>query len=75
MKVKLLKKLRRRGRDKITVISITRTNGSITGITYSYSDDDYKGFLKTCWSEEELLKKSERVYIKKYLELTSPKTK
>lgn len=68
MKTRLLKKLRRRGRNKIAVTSITRTNGSITGITYSYSDDDYKGFLNTCWSEEELLKKAEQVYIEKYLE-------
>lgn len=45
MKVKLLKKLRLIGRNQIWIMSVTKSDGYVTGMSYSYSDDVYKGLF------------------------------
>ena len=67
MKVRLLKKLRRRGQDQVHVHSVTKTNGTITGMSYGYSDDKYSGLFCFGKTEEEVKKQAERIYIEDYI--------
>ena len=67
MKVKLLKKLRKRGRKRITIYSVTKTNGVVTGMKIGYSEKEYSGVFDLGDTEEEVLKKAENIYIKKYI--------
>ena len=66
MKVKLLKKLRGWSRNEVHVKSITKTNGFISGISYSYKHHDYSG-LAGIMSVEKIMKRVEHIYIEKYL--------
>lgn len=63
MKVKLLKKIRRALRDKITIYSTTTSTdwrGScVTGMSYGYSDDCYKGLFSFGDTKEIVLRKVE----------------
>ena len=45
MKVKLLKQLRQIGRSKVNIYSVTTTNGTVTGMTICYDDDEYRGLF------------------------------
>jgi len=67
MKVKLLKKLRRRGRSIITIISVTTTNGTPTGMRYSFTGDKYSNLFEWGDTEEDVKKKAERIYIENWL--------
>jgi hypothetical protein len=73
MKVKLLKKLRRRGRNQINIRSVTtETRGltdkpRVTGMSIGYNDDNYSGLWSSGLTEEDVLKKAERIYIEHYL--------
>ena len=56
MKTKLLKKLRAIGREQITIYSVTTTTSLrgeyITGMSYGYNDDAYKGLFTFGDTEE-----------------------
>ena len=67
MKVRLLKRLRRKGRRQITIYSVTTTNEVTTGMSYRYSDDRYRGLFNMGDSEEDVYKKAERIYIEDYI--------
>ena len=67
MKSKLLKKLRRRGRNQITIHSITKTDGCITGMSYGFDEDEYRGLFDFGDTEEEVKNKAARIYIEGYL--------
>lgn len=67
MKTKLLKKLRRRGRNQIFIYSITKTNGTVTGMGYSYDDDEYSGLFNYGDTEKDVYRKAEKIYIENYL--------
>jgi hypothetical protein len=67
MKAKLLKKLRRRGRSQITIHSVTTSCGTPIGISYGYNDDMYSGLFDFGDTEEIVLKKAEKIYIKDWL--------
>ena len=45
MKVKLLKILRKIGRNKIKIYSFTTTNGTVTGMKIGYDEDEYRGLF------------------------------
>lgn len=68
MKVKLLKKLRRIGRDQITIYSVTKTNGVVTGMKIGYNDSIYSKLFDLGDTKEEVLKQAERIYIKSRME-------
>jgi hypothetical protein len=68
MKAKLLKKLRRRGRQQITVYSITTEGGTVTGMSIGYNEQEYSGLFEFGDTEEDVLKKAERIYIEDYLQ-------
>ena len=67
MKVKLLKRLRRRARNLVHIHSVTRTNGVITGMSYGFTGDEYRGLFGFGDTEEDVMKKAEHIYIQKYL--------
>jgi len=67
MKVRLLKKLRRRGQNQVHIHSVTTTNGTVTGMSIGYDDDKYSGLFCFGDTEEEVKKKAERIYIEDYL--------
>ena len=63
MKVKLLKKLRYKGGQMITIHSTTKTNGTMTGMSYGYDSDDYKGLFSYGDSELDVKYKAFYVYM------------
>ena len=67
MKVRLLKKLRRRGQDQVHIHSVTKTNGTITGISYGYDDDKYSGLFCFGYTEQDVKNLAERIYIDDYI--------
>ena len=67
MKCKLLKKLRCRGRNQITIHSVTRTDNCITGMSYGFDEDEYRGLFELGDTKEEVQNKAARIYIKDYL--------
>jgi hypothetical protein len=64
MKAKLLKLLRNRGRDAITIYSVTKTNGTISGMSIGFNDDIYKGLFEYGLDEVGHKEKAGRAYIK-----------
>lgn len=68
MKTKLLKKLRRKGRDQIHILSTTKSEGFMIGMSISYSDDAYSGMFEYGDSEEEVLERAARLYLKLNIE-------
>lgn len=75
MKVKLLKKLRRRGRNVISIYSVTTTNGTPTGMKYTFSGDSYSRLFEWGDTEEDVYKKAERIYIENYIKTQRAKQK
>ncbi len=67
MKVRLLKKLRRRGQDQINIYSVTKTDGIVTGMSVGYDDDKYSKLFCFGDTKEEVKKKAERIYIEDYI--------
>jgi hypothetical protein len=62
MKAKLLKRLRNTGRNVIDVLSVTTTSSAfsgktITGMSYSYTGDEYKGLFSFGDTEEKAKEK------------------
>jgi len=69
MKIKLLKKLRRRGRNQIHILSVTKSAGTVIGMKIEYSDDIYSNLFYFSATEEQVLKKAETIYIEKYIKV------
>ena len=67
MKVKLLKKLRRRGRNQVHIHSVTKTDGIVTGMSVGYDEDKYGGLFEFGDTKEDVKKKAERIYIEDQL--------
>lgn len=68
MKTKLLRKLKQEGRSQINIISVTKTDGIVTGMKIGYDEDEYKGIFNFGNTEEDVYRKAERIYINKYLQ-------
>lgn len=64
MKTKLLRRLRNYGRGKIDVLSITKTNGEITGMSYGYTGQEYEGLFNFGETEAEVKEKACNIYLK-----------
>jgi len=69
MKTKLLKRLRRRGRNQISIYSVTTTNRTVSGMKIGYSENKYSGLFDYGDTKEEVLKKAENIYIQNYINL------
>ena len=69
MKTKLLKKLRRIGKNKITIYSVTTTGNIVTGMSIGYNEDAYSGLFNFGNTEEQVLKKAEDVYLNNNIDL------
>jgi len=67
MKCKLLKRLRRKGRNKITITSVTTIGNLVVGMSYGYDDDKYSDLFGIGDTEDSVNKKAEDIYIKDYL--------
>jgi hypothetical protein len=67
MKTKLLKKLRRRGRNQIHIHSVTKQGGTVIGMAIGYSDDIYSNLFDFGLTEDDVLKMAETIYIEKYI--------
>jgi len=63
MKTKLLRKLRETGRSQIHIMSYSTTNGCPSGITYGYSQAEYRGLFDFGDTHEDLNRKAERIYL------------
>lgn len=72
MKTKLLKKLRAIGREQITIYSVTTTTSLrgefVTGMSYGYNDDAYKGLFTFGDTVEEIRDRAMKIYFKKNME-------
>lgn len=79
MKTKLLKKLRAQGRCQITIYSVTTTTTwrgeFITGMSYGYSDDAYRGLFSLGDTEEDVRDKAMRIYMRQNIEYFREKYK
>jgi hypothetical protein len=68
MKCRLLKRLRRRGRNQITIHSVSKSDGFVTGMSYGFDEDEYGSLFDIGDTAEEVKNKAARIYIEKYLE-------
>lgn len=64
MKVKLLKKLRRVGRNKININSVTTENDIVVGMSIGFDEDEYSGLFNLGDTEEMVRENASRIYIK-----------
>lgn len=64
MKVKLLKKIRQRGRDMVKIYSVTKTGGTVTGMHYGYNDEEYSGLFEFGDTENDVKNKACGIYLK-----------
>ena len=69
MKIKLLKKLRSRGRNQITIYSVTTTGNTVTGMSIGYNEDAYSSLFNFDNTEEQVLKKAEKIYLNNNIDL------
>ena len=65
MKVKLFRKLIRRGASQIAILSVT--TGYKTGMSYSYSGDEYRGLYSHGDTPADVRFKASRIYIREYI--------
>lgn len=68
MKATLLKKLRARGRRKITILSISTQGDLVVGMTIGYDDDAYSGIWSFGNSENDVLQKAGNIYLKENID-------
>ena len=72
MKIKLLKKLREIGRSQVNIYSVTRTTTYrgefVTGMSYGYNNDVYKGLFDFGDSEDEVRDKAMKIYFRENME-------
>lgn len=66
MKTRLLRKLRYEGRNSITILSVTTTDDGfsriITGMSYSFNEDDYRGLFELGSTEHEVREKACKIW-------------
>ena len=67
MKTKLLRRLRAEGQNQISVHSVTKSGGTVIGMSYGYNEDKYAGLFFFGNTEKMVKKKAERIYIEDYL--------
>lgn len=67
MKVKLLRKLRKEGRNQIHVYSVTRSRNIVIGMSYGFNEDKYHGLFNLGDTEDEVLEKAAKIYINYYI--------
>lgn len=71
MRCKLLKSLRRNGKNQITIYSTTTTlqsgNEIITGMEIGFNDSSYRGLFSFGDTCEDVYRKAERIYIQAYI--------
>ncbi len=67
MKAKLLKRLRKKGRNQIHIYSVTKMSSVVVGMSIGYDEDKYSGLFSFGDTEDEVKKKAEHVYIADYL--------
>ena len=79
MKTKLLKKLRCIGRCQVSIYSVTTTTTwrgeFITGMSYGYNNDAYKGLFTLGDSEDEVRDKAMKIYFKNNMDWIREKYK
>ena len=68
MKVKLLKILRKIGRNKIIIYSFTATNGTVTGMKIGYDEDEYRGLFSLGDTEQDVKEKACQIYLQTNIE-------
>ena len=68
MKVKLLKILRKIGRNKIKIYSFTTTNGTVTGMKIGYDEDEYRGLFSFGDTEAVVKEKACKIYLETNIE-------
>ena len=68
MKVKLLKILRKIGRNKIIIYSFTTTNGTVTGMKIGYDEDEYRGLFSLGDTEQDIKEKACKIYLETNIE-------
>jgi hypothetical protein len=68
MKVKLLKRLRQIGRSKVNIYSVTRTNGTVTGMKIGYDEDEYRGLFSFGDTEADVKEKACKIYLQTNIE-------
>ena len=68
MKVKLLKILRKIGRNKIKIYSFTTTNGTVTGMKIGYDEDEYRRLFSFGDTEAVVKEKACQIYLQTNIE-------
>jgi hypothetical protein len=68
MKVKLLKRIRQQAANEVTVYSITKTNGVVTGMRYGMNSDAYRGLFSYGNTEQDVMRKALQIYFKNNLD-------
>ncbi len=63
MNVKLLKKLRKIGYSKVTIYSVTKTNGLTTGMKIGFDEDEYRGIFELGDTEADVKHKACKIYL------------
>lgn len=62
MKAKLLKRLRREAESQITVYSVTKSDGIVTGMRYGMNDEAYSGLFSWGNTKEDVIKKAVKIF-------------
>lgn len=73
MKAKLLKELRNTGRNEIEVLSMEITHSAfsgerITGMSYAFTDDKYRGLFSYGDTEEKVREKACNIWLSENIE-------
>jgi len=68
MKVKLLKRLRQIGRSMVNVYSVTKTNGTVTGMKLGFDEDIYRGLFSFGNTEADVKEKACKIYLQANIE-------
>lgn len=68
MKTKLLKRLRKQGRNMVNIYSVTTCRGLVTGMKYGYSSPEYSDLFFLGDTVDEVRDKAMRIYITNYIE-------
>lgn len=67
MKVKLLRKLRRKARNQISIHSITKEGSLITDMSIGYDNAKYANIFNLFDTEEDVMRTVEHIYIEDYI--------